>query len=43
MKEFIKSIKENPKEALTTFLSTLTIFGFGYALIFLAAILDGNV
>ena len=43
MKEFIKSIKENPKEAVINFISTLTIFGFGYALIFLAAILDRNV
>ena len=43
IKEFYNLVKENPKETLINFIATLTIFGFGYILIFLSAILDGNV
>ena len=43
IKEFYNLVKGNPKEALTNFLATLTIFIFGYGLIWLGAILDGNV
>lgn len=43
IKELVNSVKENPIGALANFITTLTIFGFCYVLIFLAAILDGNV
>ena len=43
IKEIYNLVKENPIGALSNFITTLTIFGFGYVMIVLAAILDGNV
>ena len=43
IKEIYNSFKEDPKTVITDFLATLTIFIFGYGLIWLGAILDGNV
>ena len=43
IKELVNSVKENPIGALANFITTLTIFGFGYVMIVLAAILEGNV
>jgi len=43
IKELVNSVKENPIGALANFITSLTILGFCYVLIFLAAILDGNV
>jgi len=43
IKEFYNLVKENPMGALANFITTLTILGFGYILITLAAILDGTI
>ena len=43
IKEIYNLVKEDPKTAITDFLATLTIFIFGYGLIWLGAILEGNL
>ena len=43
IKELIQAIKQDPITALTDFLSILAIMGFGYVMILIASILEGNV
>jgi|TARA_R100001377_G_C3169621_1_gene102576 hypothetical protein len=43
IKELIQAFKEDPTKATVDFISIVAIFGFGYILLLLAAILEGNV
>lgn len=42
IKTIITWFKEDPKDAIQTFLSIIATFTIGYCLIWLGAILDGN-
>ena len=43
IKEFVRSVKENPTQAILEMITLLAIFAFGYVLLILGAVLTGNI
>jgi len=43
IKEFVRSVKENPTQAILEMITLLAIFAFGYVLLILGAVITGNI